>query len=70
MRTQGFFPIIEASGTPYELGLAHGKGAKKQIDVSINTYKDMFMTYSNISWEKAKQYASTFVEEVQKLLKK
>ena len=54
------FPVIEASGTPYEIGLTHGKCAKKQVEISINTYKAMFWDYSGISWDQAKSYADTF----------
>ena len=58
------FPTIVASGTPYEIGFAHGKGAKKEIDVSINTYKAMFWDYSQIKWEDACRYAGTFVDTI------
>ena len=44
MINNGLFPIIEASGSPYEIGLTHGKMAQKQIEVSINTYKLNFPT--------------------------
>lgn len=58
---QKMFPTITASGTPYEIGFSHGKNAKKQVEISIETYKAMFWDYSGISWEKAKDYASTFI---------
>jgi len=61
MIRKDLFPIIECSGTPYEIGKLHGKGAKKQIGVCIDTYKAMFWDYSAISWEKACKYAETFV---------
>ena len=51
------FPIITASGTPYEIGLIHGREAKKQVEISINTYKAMFWDYSHIRWEDACSYA-------------
>ena len=42
MINKELFPIIIASGTPYEIGLIHGREAKKQVDISISTYKAMF----------------------------
>jgi isopenicillin-N N-acyltransferase-like protein len=61
MLNKHLFPTIIASGTPYEIGLAHGKGAQKEIGVSVNTYKAMFRDYSKIKWEDACQYARTFI---------
>lgn len=61
MIDRDIFPVIIASGTPYEIGLIHGKSAKKQVETSINTYKSMFWDYSGINWEQAKSYASTFI---------
>lgn len=41
-------PVIEASGTPYEIGYTHGSRAKEQIAVNIGVYKAMFMEYAGI----------------------
>jgi hypothetical protein len=35
------FLIVEANGSPYEIGLAHGSKAKRQVLKSIETYKNM-----------------------------
>ena len=59
MINKELFPIIIASGTPYEIGLIHGREAKKQVDISISTYKAMFWDYSGIRWEDACNYART-----------
>lgn len=64
MLNKQLFPIITASGTPYEIGLAHGQGAKDLIQYSLDTYRDMFWDYSGISWEKACQYARTFIPAI------
>ncbi len=61
MPNRQLFPHIIAQGSPYEIGLTHGKEAKNQVMVSIETYKAMFMDYSRISWEKACKYAMSFV---------
>lgn len=61
MLNKDLFPVIIAAGTPYEIGLTHGKEGKKQVDVSISTYKSMFWDYSKIKWEDACRYARTFI---------
>lgn len=65
MLNKHLFPTIIASGTPYEIGYIHGKEAKKQVDVSIETYKAMFWDYSQISWENACRYAETFIPVIE-----
>ena len=64
MLKKDLFPIVVASGSPYEIGLAHGKGAKTQIKISIDTYKTMFWDYSQIKWDDACKYAMTFVPTI------
>lgn len=61
MLNKHLFPHILCSGTPYEIGLAHGKGAKELIRYTVATYKAMFWDYSGISWERACKYARTFI---------
>lgn len=64
MLRKELFPIVVASGTPYEIGLIHGREAKAQVDISISTYKAMFWDYSQIKWEDACNYAMTFVDTI------
>lgn len=64
MINKELFPIIIASGTPYEIGLIHGREAKKQVDISISTYKAMFWDYSGIRWKDACNYARTFIPTI------
>ena len=64
MINKELFPIIIAYGTPYEIGLIHGREAKKQVDISISTYKAMFWDYSGIRWEDACNYARTFIPTI------
>ena len=61
MLENNMFPVITATGSPYEIGFTHGNIAKKRVEISIETYKAMFWDYSGITWEKAKEYASTFI---------
>jgi len=60
-----FFPLIQVSGTPYEIGFQHGKLAQPQVRASIENYQRMFLDYSGISWEKAKKYALTFIPAIE-----
>ena len=55
------FPYIEIEGTSYEIGYQEGQNFKKQILGSINCYKQMFMDYSNLSWERAKELSKQFI---------
>lgn len=58
------FPIIEASGSAYQIGFAHGSQGKKQVLACLETYRAMFWDYSNISWEDAKIMAKSFLEPI------
>lgn len=56
------FPCIDISGTPYEIGFAHGKNYKKQVLHSIETYKQMFKDYSGLTWDEGKEIAKRYIE--------
>ena len=59
------FITIEAEGSAYEIGFAHGTLGKKQVLNSINTYKVMFKDYSNLSWDLAKERSRAYIEPIQ-----
>ena len=63
------FPIVEASGTPYEIGFAHGSGAKERVKVSLDTYKAMFKDFSNIEWEDARERSKGFIAPIEQYSK-
>ena len=42
MNSNGLLPIVELSGSPYEIGFTHGSRAKEHIENSIKTYSAMF----------------------------
>ncbi|MDR0840500.1 MAG: C45 family peptidase [Christensenellaceae bacterium] len=44
---------IIASGTPFEIGLAHGTQAREEVLVSLHTYKTLFNHYGGLTWEEA-----------------
>ncbi len=61
----GRFPIIEVSGTPYEIGFKHGSLAKEKILSSIEFYKAMFLQWSGLEWEDAKKRSVKYVKYVE-----
>ncbi len=65
MEKDATFPVFELSGTPTEIGIAHGRLAKRQISISIQNYKKMFESFSGISWETAQNYARTFIPAIE-----
>jgi len=51
---------IHCSGTPYEIGLQHGKEAKQQVASTIDFYAGMFQETAKLDWEKVKGVAMTY----------
>ena len=60
------FPIFELTGTAYEIGLAHGRLAQKQVRISLENYRKQFQDEANISWEDAKVQAPRFLRALKK----
>lgn len=60
------FPIIEASGTPYQIGLIHGSQGKAQVLACLETYRSMFLAFSGIPWGEAKEMALGFEEPIRR----
>ena len=54
-------PVIEASGSSYEIGFAHGSQARAEVLCSIKTYQAMFLSYANLKWEDAKRKSVSYV---------
>ncbi|MCW1928684.1 C45 family autoproteolytic acyltransferase/hydolase [Bhargavaea beijingensis] len=44
---------IHLSGTPYEIGRAHGEQGKREIANSLSTYEALFRGYTGMSWKEA-----------------
>lgn len=55
------FPYIEIEGTPYEIGFQEGENFKTQITGSIECYKVMFMDYSQLDWDRARELSRQFI---------
>ena len=58
------FKIIEAAGTPYEIGFAHGQQGREEVLCSIATYQEMFRIYANLEWEEAKRRSRSYIEHI------
>jgi isopenicillin-N N-acyltransferase-like protein len=56
---------IICSGSPYEVGLAHGTAAKEQILSSISFYAGLFQTTAQMQWEDVLKTASEFQATIQ-----
>ncbi|KAK0336347.1 hypothetical protein LTS16_015207 [Friedmanniomyces endolithicus] len=51
---------ITCSGTPYEIGLKHGREAKLEISRSIAFYASLFEETAKMDWPKVQDLAMTF----------
>lgn len=54
------FPLVEIEGTPYEIGYQHGSIFKEKVAGTIACYQEMFMDYSGLEWERAKELSKRF----------
>ena len=60
------FPYLVLEGTPYEIGLAHGRQGREMIRAAFAYYSGMFRDYSGIDRDTACRYALTFVPAIEK----
>merc|ERR1712070_332063 len=51
---------IKCAGSPYEIGLKHGREAKQQVAGTIAFYANMFKETSHMSWPKVQELAMSF----------
>ncbi|KAI0025943.1 acyl-coenzyme A:6-aminopenicillanic acid acyl-transferase-domain-containing protein [Xylariomycetidae sp. FL0641] len=58
---------IYCSGTPHEIGEAHGRLAKEKIHGSIAFYADLFRQTCDLSWPQVAHEASRYVEPLTQL---
>lgn len=59
------FPYIEIEGTSYEIGFQEGSHFKEKIKGSIECYQQMFMDYSNLPWDRAKELSRRFIPVIE-----
>lgn len=58
-------PVFHLSGTPYEIGLAHGTLAHDNVLVTIDTYSKLFKAMSDIDWPDAQRMARQFIGRIE-----
>ncbi|OTA90091.1 hypothetical protein M434DRAFT_78497 [Hypoxylon sp. CO27-5] len=58
---------IRCSGTPYEIGLTHGRLAKERIEGSIKFYAQLFLESCSMGWAEVLQEALKYVEPLEKI---
>jgi isopenicillin-N N-acyltransferase-like protein len=58
--------FVKCEGTPYEIGFAHGAGARAETAVSLATYKQMFSEH-NLNWEESRRCGLTFEKAIRAL---
>jgi isopenicillin-N N-acyltransferase like protein len=49
---------IHCSGTPYEIGLIHGRTAKSKVHGSLSCYSAYFAETAGLDWSRAKAVAT------------
>lgn len=60
------FLVVEAEGSPYEIGFAHGSKAKEKVEKSFSWYRERFIKACETDWDSIKNYACTFTECINK----
>ncbi|KAF1925665.1 isopenicillin N acyltransferase [Didymella exigua CBS 183.55] len=55
--------FIECRGTPYEIGVQHGRAAQLQIDRCIAFYANLFLQNCKLEWPQVLQRASEFEQQ-------
>jgi hypothetical protein len=58
--------VVEAEGTPYEIGLAHGSKAKEKVHNSLIWYRKSLTASSGIDWEGIKNFSKRYVSYIEK----
>ena len=56
-KSSGRYRSLCLSGTSTERGRAYGLACRKEIDRTLSNYSQMFLAFSGISWEKAREKA-------------
>ena len=51
---------VNCEGTPYEIGVQHGKAARSEICRGLDFYADLFSQNAGVSWSQACDIAAKF----------
>ncbi len=60
-----FFPILSASGSPFELGRQYGKGARVQIQLALRACERSFRHYAGMDLRSASRLAREFLPTIE-----
>ncbi|MDO4290784.1 MAG: C45 family peptidase [Eggerthellaceae bacterium] len=58
-------PFAELSGTPYEIGFAHGSAFRAQVAASLSCYRHMFADYAGLEWARACELAGRWLSSIE-----
>lgn len=58
--------VLELAGTPYEIGLKHGKSAKEEVEYSLDSYERLFFHNVDLTWEQARKLAKKHLDAIEK----
>lgn len=59
--------VLDLAGTPYEIGLNHGKQAKDEVDFSLDSYEKLFFNDVHITWKQANALARKHLGAIEKV---
>jgi isopenicillin-N N-acyltransferase like protein len=55
------FITVEAEGSPYEIGFAHGSKGKEKVLNSLNWYRNRLTTSAGTDWEGIKNFSAKYI---------
>lgn len=58
--------VLDLSGTPYEIGLQHGKLAKEEVMFSLDSYEKLFFHDVEIEWKEARELAKKHIPAIER----
>jgi isopenicillin-N N-acyltransferase like protein len=58
------FPVVECSGSPYEIGYMHGSRVKTQVENTVREYKCMFATRFGADWNTVKSFSRKYIDPI------
>ncbi len=59
------FPVVELSGSPHEMGLAHGRALGRAIKANLELYAGMFQSGAGLPWPRALARAAALGREIE-----
>lgn len=58
------YPFLKLSGDPVERGRRYGRAFGDLIEAGIGNYRDMFLDYGGVEWDKARERALGFLPHI------